>query len=128
MQPQTVTILLVIRTLMQATVSCKMFHWSTTNYAAHQASGALADSLFAKTDALVETMLSKSGKGSLAGLSLDMSSTSSTNFASHLDLAVMTLKALDGIPEFASDTAVLNLRDEVLGAIDQYKYLAKQFS
>ena len=128
MQPQTVSILLVIRTLMQALVSCKMFHWSTTNYAAHQASGALADSLFAKTDALVEAMLSKVPKGSLSGYELEMSSMSSSNFHAHLDVAMRTLQALDALPEFGSDTAILNLRDDVLAAMDQYKYLAKQFA
>jgi hypothetical protein len=127
MQPQTVTILLTIRTLMQAVASCKMFHWSTTIFAAHQASGDLANSLFAKMDALVEAMLSKTPKGSLQGQDLQMSITSSTNFPSQLELMTQTLRGLDGVPEFSS-SEILNLRDDILSSVDQYKYLAKQFA
>jgi len=125
---ETITVLLVIRTLMQALACCKMFHWSTTTYALHQATGTLADALYAKMDTLVESMLSKAPSGTLTQMRVELSAASSENFYANLYLVERTLKALNAIPEFANDTAILNLRDDILISINQFQYLAHQFS
>lgn len=118
----------IIVSLMEAIAATKMFHWATTNFAAHQSSGVLADSLYTKMDILVESMLSKGSKSGLKDYKISFS-TNYDGFRDALRKVQMMLRALDDkqMSPFARETQILNLRDDILSSIDTFLYLDKQF-
>ena len=118
----------IVKTLLQGIAATKMFHWATTNYAAHQSSGVLADELFAKMDELVQAMLSKGTKSGLKDYNVTIS-TNYDGFRDALRQVQMMLRALDDrdMSPFARETQILNLRDDILSSIDTFLYLDKQF-
>lgn len=109
--------------LMSAIMSTKMYHWNTTCYATHQATGTLANDLFEKMDTLVEQMLSCVDKDVLTNVSFEIK-VSVKNFASALENLKIILKSLDNSP-FADKTDILNTRDDVVSSIRQYEYLQR---
>ena len=118
----------IVQSLLDTIASTKLFHWATTNFAAHQSSGVLADALFAKMDLLVEAMLSKGQKSSLKDYNITIKATFD-GFQDSLRKLQLMLRALDDKQSspFARETQILNLRDDILSSIDTFLYLDKQF-
>ena len=117
----------IVQCLMETITATKLFHWATTNFASHQSSGVLADSLFAKMDALVEAMLSKGQKSGLRTCKVAVQ-TSFDSFPKALhNLQVMLRGFDDPMCPFARESQILNLRDDLLSSIDSFFYLEKQF-
>lgn len=104
----------------------KLYHWHTSQYSRHKASDELYDNLQSTIDKFVECYIGKYGRktvfqGSVPTISLDIQN----------DKSIM--KLLDDITKFlekdilkyikSSDTDLLNIRDEILGHVNQTKYL-----
>jgi hypothetical protein len=110
--------------LVQLQLQFKFLHWQTFGDAKHRAYGGVYDSLGELIDKFVECMMGKYGR---------------PEFESEFSLMFQDIKSisvqnfLDGITEFLVDmtdqlnprydTDLLNLRDEMLGDINQLKYL-----
>ena len=109
--------------LVQIQSQFKFLHWQTFGDAKHKVYGDIYDSLTEHIDKFVEIMMGKQGRvefePEFSIMFQDISSLSVQNF-------------MDGITEFLVgmtdhldsryDTDLLNIRDEMLGDINQLKY------
>lgn len=109
-----------IARLMECIQSLHLQHWMTKSYAQHQALGGLYESLEDFLDTYVETLIGAQDRSVLAGIS---------TLAVGGDIASILTK-LEGIlrDEVSRDvgekeTALLNIRDEALGAVQKTRYL-----
>jgi hypothetical protein len=102
----------------------RLHHWGTQSYAAHKALGALYEGLDPLLDAFTETYMGVKGRAELKGidtLQLNGSFKISVNtviesFEDYLQKEVEK--------EIGSDqTALLNIRDEMLALVQKTKYL-----
>jgi hypothetical protein len=109
--------------LVQIQLQFKFLHWQTFGDAKHKAYGEIYDTLGDLIDTFVETMMGKYGR---------------VEFEPEFSIMFQDIKALsvqnfmDGITEFLVemtdhldsryDTDLLNMRDEMLGSINQLKY------
>ena len=102
----------------------KLFHWKTTGYAVHKATDELHSKLSDNIDSFVEIMLGKhGGRVSLTHVKTiefkDFSSIES--FKSEISKYKQFMKNMDTM--FPSETDLLNIRDEILGDLNQFTYL-----
>jgi len=114
----------LILKLVQIQNQFRFLHWQTMGDAKHRAYGGIYDSLGDNIDKFTEIMMGKQGRPEFESefsiMFQDISSLSVQNF-------------IDGITEFLVgitdqldskyDTDLLNIRDEMLGDINQLKYL-----
>lgn len=104
----------------------KIFHWQTKSFSEHKALGELYDSLDELVDDFVEKFSGSKGRVPQAK---ELFSISAQNYSSHdgvmkfLDKIVGYLT--DELPQYLeeSDTDLLNIRDDMLGAVNHTKYL-----
>ena len=102
----------------------KIFHWKTTSYPTHKATDDLHASLSGHVDKFVETMLGKhGGRVSLTHVKTIEFKDFSTieSFKSEINKYKQFMKNMDTM--FASETDLLNIRDEILGDLNQFTYL-----
>lgn len=110
--------------LVQIQLQFKFLHWQTFGDAKHKAYGRIYDSLGESIDKFVEVMMGKYSRP-------EFEPEFSIMFQDISALSVQ--KFLDGITEFLVsmtdqldgryDTDLLNIRDEMLGDINQLKYI-----
>jgi hypothetical protein len=109
--------------LVQIQLQFKFLHWQTFGDAKHKSYGEIYDLLGGKIDKFVEIMMGKQGR-------VEFEPEFSIMFQDLKNLSVQNF--LDGITEFLVgmteqldkryDTDLLNIRDEMLGDINQLKY------
>jgi hypothetical protein len=109
--------------LIQIQTQFKFLHWQTFGDAKHKAYGEIYDSLTGNIDKFVEIMMGKQGR-------VEFDPEFSIMFQDIKNLSVQNF--LDSITEFLVgmteqldkryDTDLLNIRDEMLGDINQLKY------
>jgi hypothetical protein len=109
--------------LVQIQLQFKFLHWQTYGDAKHKAYGDIYDSLGDHIDLFVEIMMGKMGR-------VEFEPEFSIIFQDIKSLSIQNF--LDGITEFLVsmsdqldsryDTDLLNIRDEILGDINQLKY------
>ena len=114
----------LILKLVQIQVQFKFMHWQTTGDAKHRAYGKAYDKLGGFIDDFVEAMMGKYGRPEFESefsiMFQDLKSLSLQNFMDGItDFLVSITEMLD--PKY--DTDLLNLRDEMLAAINKLKYL-----
>jgi len=106
----------------------KLFHWKTTGYAVHKATDDLHSKLSGNVDSFVEIMLGKHG-GRLnfqtnATLTVrDYGSTATGSFKQEMDKYKELLQGLTATLDASKDCDLLNIRDEMIGHINQFLYL-----
>jgi len=113
----------LILKLVQIQLQFKFLHWQTMGDAKHKAYGEIYDLLGENIDKFVETMMGKYGRD-------EFDPEFSIMFQDLKNLSVQNF--MDGITEFLVgmteqldkryDTDLLNMRDEMLGDINQLKY------
>lgn len=106
----------------------RVFHWQTKSFAEHKALGELYESLDELVDDFVETFSGRYGKVPTAQ---DLFKTQATNYSSNAD----TIDYLDQVVGFleneitnsldTNDTELLNIRDDMLAAVNHTKYLLR---
>ena len=109
--------------LVQIQLQFKFLHWQTFGDAKHKAYGEIYDSLGDNIDRLVESMMGKYGRiqfdSEFSIMFQDISALSVQNFMDGItEFLVGMTEQLD--PKYDSD--LLNIRDEILGDINQTKY------
>lgn len=104
----------------------KLFHWRTTSYAIHKATCELHSNLSGNIDSFVEIMIGKNG------VRIDMSGSKTMDLFNcatpdHLKELVQTFKteliAMNSKMDNSINTDLLNIRDEMVGNINQFLYL-----
>lgn len=109
--------------LVQIQLQFKFLHWQTFGDAKHKAYGEIYDSMGDNIDRLVESMMGKYGRvqfdSEFSIMFQDISALSVQNFMDGItEFLVNMTEQLD--PKYDSD--LLNIRDEILGDINQTKY------
>ena len=106
----------------------KLFHWKTYSYATHKATDKLYDSLNDNMDKFIEVLLGKTGSrinlSNKKPISL-VDLTSQEQLKAKVEGFKMYLVSLTNNRALNSmnDTDLLNIRDEILGDLNQFLYL-----
>jgi DNA-binding ferritin-like protein len=99
----------------------KLYHWKTSSFAQHKATDELYTNLNASIDSFVEIMLGKDGTRvnltSVKSIPLH-DYTNLSDFKQEVDMYKEYLKNLN-----KEGTDLLNIRDEILGHLNQFTYL-----
>lgn len=106
----------------------KLFHWKTTGFAVHKATDDLHSKLSDNVDSFVEVMLGKHGgrinMQSQQPLTVrDYGSSASGAFKEEMNKYKELLQGLTSTLDASKDSDLLNIRDEMLGHINQFLYL-----
>ena len=116
----------IVAVLMQLQCDVKIFHWQTHGFAAHKMSDELHAVLIEKIDAFVEQYMGgRSDRVNFGarGTTLKLRNVSSADLVKALRAAASFLtKSLPGQIS-RSDTDLLTLRDDILGALRKAQYL-----
>ena len=109
--------------LMQVQCQVKVFHWQTKIYAKHIALDGLFNAIIENIDEFTETAMGKYGRVDFSGVSYTFDNITDTGIANMIDGFIDTAIALDDKVDPKKDSDLLNLRDELLGKLNQTKYL-----
>lgn len=106
----------------------KLFHWKTTGYAIHKATDDLHSKLSESVDSFVEIMLGKHGGRvqlqSQTTLTVkDYASSAKDSFKKEIEEYKDYLQKLTNTLDASKDSDLLNIRDEMLGQLNQFTYL-----
>jgi DNA-binding ferritin-like protein len=119
----------IVSKLLQNTVQTKLLHWQCLLYGQHKALDELFDSLVDKGDTLVETIMGKYGRPTLAGDELNIKlynfdnpkEGDLTEFMDHLYQCYST--DCRSCFDAEKDSEIVNIIDEIIASIDQTNYL-----
>lgn len=117
----------LITKLLSVQAQLRVFHWQTKSYAEHKAIGKLYETLDGLTDTFVETFSGRKGVPAATGNFTFVAENYKDNKAvvAFLDEFIVYLK--QDVPSMldSKDSDLLNIRDEMLGAVNQTKYLLR---
>jgi hypothetical protein len=118
----------IVMMFLQMLNTVKLYHWKTSSYAQHKATDELYANLNLNIDSFVEIMLGKTGgRVNLTGQKsiplLDY--TNVNDFKREVDKYKQFLTEMnaDGGINIANNTDLMNVRDEILGNLNQFTYL-----
>jgi DNA-binding ferritin-like protein len=104
----------------------KLFHWKTTSHATHKATDDLHSKLSESVDTFVEVMLGKhGGRVNLTNVkTIELNDYNSVDsFKSEINKYKEFLKNMNNVFDAKNDSDLLNIRDEMLGELNQFTYL-----
>ena len=118
----------IVSMFLQMLNTVKLYHWKTTSYAQHKATDELYSKLNESIDTFVETMLGKTGSR------VNLTSTKSIALLDYTELSgfkkevemykdFLINMGADTFLKTAVNTDLLNIRDEILGHLNQFTYL-----
>ena len=113
----------MVTMFLQMLNTVKLYHWKTSSYAQHKATDELYSNLNTTIDTFVEIMLGKTGSR------VNLTGTKSIPLLDYTDVSgfkrevEMYKEYLIGLDGSKSDTDLLNVRDEMLGHLNQFTYL-----
>ncbi len=107
-------------------LNIKMYHWQTTSYARHKATDNLLSSIDGLIDKFIEIYQGKFGKFPQGFTTINVRTLNDENTAS--DFLQQCIHFLNNIVDednnlTINDTDLLNIRDEMVGLINQTLYL-----
>jgi len=109
-------------TLLNHQVVMKLFHFQTEQYGAHKASDSYGEKFASTMDKFLEIAQGIYGKITLKKFSLTGSSHTDENIVKHLEGIIILLRSkIDDI--LGEYTQLINIRDELVGDVEQLKYL-----
>lgn len=108
-----------IQILIQLEQQMRVLHWQTKSYARHQAYGGIYDALGDLIDKFAEVGMGKYGRFDVDPIAVK--NIDALQLESYIDVILKALAAFD--QEFASDTDLLNIRDEIMAEVNKLKYL-----
>ena len=118
----------IVIIFLQMLNTVKLYHWKTSSYAQHKATDELYTNLNANIDTFVETMLGKTGgRVNLTGQKtlrlLDY--TNLGDFKKEVDKYKQFLIEINKYAglNINNNSDLLNIRDEILGNLNQFTYL-----
>jgi hypothetical protein len=112
-----------IQKILNFQIEIKLHHWSTTSYAQHMALGKLYETLDVLLDTFAETYIGIKGRGEVNEIkNLVFNGATKINIMNVLNSFEEYLKN-EVENELAGETALLNIRDEMLASVQQTKYL-----
>lgn len=118
----------IVQMFLQMLNTVKLYHWKTTSFAQHKATDELYANLNANIDKFVEIMLGKTGgRVNLTGTKsiplLDYTNVSDfTREINRYKDFLINMNKDAGI-NITNNSDLLNVRDEILGNLNQFTYL-----
>lgn len=115
----------IVRMFMEMLNVVKLYHWKTHSFAQHKATDELYERLNENVDKFVEVLLGKDGSRiNMTKKRVDLIDPESINsFKSRIYEYRAFLVDLNRYFSPKRDTDLLNIRDEILGDINQFLYL-----
>lgn len=116
----------IVTTFLQMLNTVKLYHWKTTSYAQHKATDELYAKLNESIDSFVEIMLGKQKTR------VNLTETKSiplhdyselTDFEKEIEMYKNYLIGMSSFFDSKLDSDLLNVRDEILGQLNQFTYL-----
>jgi DNA-binding ferritin-like protein len=120
----------LVNLLLQLLIIIKVYHWKTESYAEHKATDELYESLNEHIDKFVEVLLGKEGSRlNMKGRSIEISDPSTKEELKKIvyDYRILLEKKINKYISVESNTDLLNIRDEILGELNQFLYLLTFF-
>ena len=112
-----------VEKMMSAQQSLRLQHWMTKSHAEHKAIGKAYEGLDDLVDTFVETLIGAKGREVLSGIS-------SLSVGGDVQKILADLENVlrNDVPKDVGEkeTAILNIRDEILALVQQTKYLLTQ--
>jgi DNA-binding ferritin-like protein len=115
----------IVTMFLQMLNTVKIYHWETTSYAKHKATDELYSNLNENIDTFVEIMLGKTGKRVDLTHSKSIPLTNVKNFEKEIEKYKQFLINMnkDAGLNITNNSDLLNVRDEILGKLNQFSYL-----
>lgn len=114
----------IIIYFLQCKEQIKLQHWNTFSYSTHKTTDNLYNLLLELIDEFVETMMGKYGRPDFpATFPLEMEKPENVDTMEYLTQFADYLIGLSDELDPRTDTDLLNIRDTMLGEINQAKYL-----
>ena len=111
-------------TLLQMQQQYKILHWQTTSFSQHKSFDEIVSSLMENTDEFIETYMGKYGRVIAANtFNITLANYKDTDFMVLTDKYIGFLIGLNDMLDKSVDSDLLNIRDEILGSLNQLKYL-----
>lgn len=111
-------------TLMQMQNQYKILHWQTMSFSQHKSFDEIVTSLSENIDEFIETYMGKYGRVIAAGsFNLNLANYKDADFITLTDSYINFMISLSGMLDSSKDSDLLNIRDEILGSLNQLKYL-----
>ena len=118
----------IVSMFLQMLNTVKLYHWKTTSFAQHKATDELYSQLNESIDTFVETMLGKHGSR------VNLTGTKSIPLLDYTELSGFKREVEhyknyligmtnDPILKSSTNTDLLNIKDEILGHLNQFTYL-----
>ena len=118
----------IVTMFLQMLNTVKLYHWKTSSYAQHKATDDLYTNLNANIDSFVEVMLGKTGgRVNLTGQKtlplLDYTNVSDFKKEVAKYKTFLIGMSNDSGLKLGENTDLMNVRDEILGNLNQFTYL-----
>ena len=102
----------------------KLYHWKTGSYARHKASDELFEFIIESSDKFVEVYLGKYGRSIIKSIDCKIEVLSDDEIVKYLEKSIVYLNDMVKSKQIkASDSDLLNIRDEIVAKINQTLYL-----
>jgi hypothetical protein len=104
----------------------KLYHWTTHSFPRHKAADELFDSIIELSDNFMETYMGRYGRPKIAdrtALKLNLKSLSDKSVVDYYKSCITYLESTFAKNLTDKDTDLINIRDEVLGKLNQTLYL-----
>lgn len=115
----------IVKLFLELLNMVKLYHWKTKSYAQHKATDELYERLNENIDKFVETLLGKDeSRIKMIEKNTDLLDPDNTrDFKSRIYEYRLYLTNMNRYFDSKMDTDLLNIRDEILGDINQFLYL-----
>jgi hypothetical protein len=115
---------LIQTALMQMINQYKILHWQTKSYSQHKSFDGIFESLEENIDTFIETYMGKYGRViATNAFNITLANYENTDFMALTDKYIGFLIGLNDMLDKVQDSDLLNVRDEMLGDLNQLKYL-----
>lgn len=116
----------IVKDLLQMQSQLRIYHWQTKSYSAHKALGKAYETLDGLIDTFVETAMGRSETNLCdANMNIELFDSAALNVHTALDAYKEFLSSINNKLNPGVDSDLLNIRDEMLGVLNQTSYLLK---
>ena len=114
----------IVKVFMDMLTMIKIYHWNTRSYAQHKATDELHERLSANVDKFIETLLGKQeDRFSHLSTTIPLATSKPKEFKRRIYWFRDYLVHLSQVFKSAEYSDLLNIRDEILGDLNQFLYL-----
>ena len=114
----------IVKVFMDMLTMVKIYHWNTRSYAQHKATDELHERLSANVDTFIETLLGKQeDRFSHLSTTIPLATSKPKEFKRRIYWFRDYLVHLSQVFKSAEHSDLLNIRDEILGDLNQFLYL-----